>query len=73
VIRALRAAAADGTLPAECCHAWLDRGMSLDEVFLKLVVAIPPDWLTYTPWTVSDAVAAAFFDTVIADLLGSSE
>lgn len=44
VVRALRAAVADGTLPAECGHAWLDKGMTPDEVFLKLLVPIPSNW-----------------------------
>jgi hypothetical protein len=44
VVRALRTAVADGTLPPECGHAWLDKGLTPDEVFLKLLVPIPPDW-----------------------------
>jgi hypothetical protein len=44
VVRALRSAVTDGTLPVECSHAWLDRGMAPDEVFLKLLVPIPADW-----------------------------
>ena len=44
VVRALRTAVADRTLPAECGHAWLDKGLTPDEVFLKLLVPIPPDW-----------------------------
>jgi hypothetical protein len=44
VVRALRTAVAEGVLPTECSHAWLDRGMRQDEVFLKLLVPIPSDW-----------------------------
>jgi hypothetical protein len=44
VVRALRTAVTDGTLPVECSHSWLDKGLAPDEVFLKLLVPIPTDW-----------------------------
>jgi hypothetical protein len=40
VVRALRAAAADGTLPADCGHAWVDNGTYPDEVYVKLLVPL---------------------------------
>jgi NADPH-dependent 2,4-dienoyl-CoA reductase/sulfur reductase-like enzyme len=43
VVRAVRAAAADGTLPAECGHAWVDIGTYPDEVYVKLLVPLPDD------------------------------
>src|SRR5205085_7533715 len=44
VARALQAAAADGTLPAACGRTWLDTGLVEGEVYLKMPVALPPDW-----------------------------
>jgi hypothetical protein len=38
VVRALHDAAASGTLPRSCRHAWIDRGVADDEVYLKLFV-----------------------------------
>jgi hypothetical protein len=37
-LRALRAAAAEGSLPAGCQHVWLDHGVRSDEVYVKLAV-----------------------------------
>jgi hypothetical protein len=44
VVRLLRAAAADGTLPPGCDKAWLDIGAREDEVYVKLFVPLPDDW-----------------------------
>jgi hypothetical protein len=44
VVRALRAAAERGELPAECAKAWLDSGVYPDEVYVKLFVPLPTDW-----------------------------
>jgi FAD dependent oxidoreductase len=44
VVRALRGAAADGTLPPECARAWVDIGVREDEVYVKLALALPDDW-----------------------------
>jgi hypothetical protein len=44
VLRALRAAAADGTLPPGTDQAWLDSGTGEDEVYVKLFVPLPDDW-----------------------------
>lgn len=44
VVQALRAAAADGTLPPTCDKAWIDTGVWDDEAFVKLFVPLPPDW-----------------------------
>jgi hypothetical protein len=44
VLRALRAAAADGALPPGCDKAWLDSGAREDEVYVKLFVPLPDDW-----------------------------
>src|SRR5205823_1182876 len=41
VVRALQRAAEEGTLPKSCRKAWLDRGIHEDEVFVKLLVALP--------------------------------
>jgi hypothetical protein len=38
VIRALRDAAVQGELSADCRHAWIDRGLASDEVYVKLFV-----------------------------------
>jgi hypothetical protein len=64
VVRALRTAVTDGTLPAACSHAWLDKGLVPDEVFLKLLVPIPADWraregeLTATATTTGEGVVS---------------
>src|SRR5262249_51242363 len=44
VVRALRGAAEDGTLPPECTRAWVDAGVYEDEVYVKLLVPLPGDW-----------------------------
>lgn len=44
VVRAMRTAVNNGGLPPECAHAWLDKGLTPDEVFLKVLVPIPLDW-----------------------------
>lgn len=44
ILRALRAAVADGTLPASCANVWVDIGTSADEVYVKLAVPLPLDW-----------------------------
>jgi hypothetical protein len=44
VVRALRTAAEEGALPAECGKAWLDSGTQDDEAFLKLFVPLPEDF-----------------------------
>jgi hypothetical protein len=44
VVRALRGAAVAGSLPAECAHAWVDRGVREGEVYLKLFVPLPDGW-----------------------------
>jgi hypothetical protein len=41
VVRSLREAAADGTIPATCRHAWVDQGIADDEVYVKLFVPAP--------------------------------
>jgi hypothetical protein len=43
VVRALHAAAADGTLPVECGKAWVDAGVHEDEVYVKLLVPLPSE------------------------------
>jgi hypothetical protein len=44
LVRRLREAAAAGSLPAECSHAWLDVGCHDDEAFVKLFVPLRDDW-----------------------------
>jgi len=44
IVRALRAAADDGTLPRECGKAWIDAGVSDDEVYVKLFVPLADGW-----------------------------
>ena len=44
LVQTLRAAAADGTLPPTCAHAWIDTGLREDEAFVKLFVPLPADW-----------------------------
>ena len=43
-VRAIRAAAQAGTLPAECEKAWLDAGISSDEAYVKLFVPLRNGW-----------------------------
>jgi hypothetical protein len=43
-VRALRRAAEDGTLPADCGRAWIDAGVYEDEVYVKLFVPRPQEW-----------------------------
>jgi hypothetical protein len=43
VVRALRGAAADGTLSPCCGQTWVDTGTFDDEVYVKLLVPIPGD------------------------------
>lgn len=40
IVRALRGAAADGTLPPGCANAWVDTGVVEDEVYVKLLVPL---------------------------------
>jgi hypothetical protein len=44
VVRALRDAAANRSLPWECNHAWIDSGIDADEAFLKLFVPLEDGW-----------------------------
>jgi hypothetical protein len=44
VVRALRRAAEDGTLPPTCGQAWVDVGAAEDEAYVKLFVPLPDDW-----------------------------
>jgi hypothetical protein len=44
LVQGLRAAAVTGDLPPACAHAWLDRGVRDDEVYVKLFVLLPEDW-----------------------------
>jgi hypothetical protein len=71
VVRALRSAAADGSLPASCAHAWVDKGLSPDEVFLKLVVAVPEDWREREPELTREALAVG--ERVVSFLRGRPE
>ena len=43
VVRLLREAADNGTLPASCGQAWIDTGCYPDEAFVKLLAAISED------------------------------
>jgi FAD dependent oxidoreductase len=45
IVRALRTAASEGILPSECARTWVDIGVREDEVYVKLAVALPNDWL----------------------------
>jgi hypothetical protein len=49
VVRALRKAAAEGSLPAACDKAWVDSGVRDDEAYVKLFV----------PWATAEGEAAA--------------
>ena len=42
IVRGLRAAVEDGTLPPGCANAWVDAGVVEDEVYVKLLVPVPP-------------------------------
>ncbi|TPV95917.1 MAG: FAD-dependent oxidoreductase [Myxococcales bacterium FL481] len=42
VVRSLRDAAASGSLPRDCAKAWVDVGLTPDEVYVKLFVPLPP-------------------------------
>jgi hypothetical protein len=44
LVRSLRAAAAQGSLPPTCDKAWIDTGLDEDEAFVKLFVPLPHDW-----------------------------
>ena len=44
LVQALRAAAAEGTLPPTCAHAWIDTGLREDEAYVKLFVPLPAQW-----------------------------
>ena len=44
VVRALRAAADDRSLPRECGQAWIDSGIDPGEAFLKLFVPLKDGW-----------------------------
>jgi hypothetical protein len=44
VVRTLRDAAGNGSLPRECSHAWIDSGIEPDEAFLKLLVPLGDGW-----------------------------
>jgi hypothetical protein len=44
VVRALRRAAEDGTVPPDCGRAWVDAGVYEDEAYVKLLVPLPGDW-----------------------------
>ncbi len=44
IIRAMRTAAEQGMLPANCAKAWLDVGCYEDEVYLKLFVPLCENW-----------------------------
>jgi hypothetical protein len=57
VVRALRAAAADGSLPASCDKAWVDSGVHGDEAYVKLFVPDPQAW---EPEPARALVAAVF-------------
>lgn len=57
IVRALRRAAETGTLPASCAKAWLDSGCRDDEVYVKLLVALPENWRD--PQVSSATLAAA--------------
>src|SRR5205085_790092 len=42
IVRSLRSAVEDGTLPPGCANAWVDAGVIEDEVYVKLLVPVPP-------------------------------
>jgi hypothetical protein len=44
VLRSLRSAAGDGRLPPSCAHAWIDRGIAQDELYVKLFVPLSNGW-----------------------------
>jgi len=44
IVRALRAATEAGTLPRGCTNAWIDSGVSCDEVYVKLFVPLGDNW-----------------------------
>jgi hypothetical protein len=44
LLRSIRAAASTGALPQRCARAWLDSGVVVDEVYVKLFVPLPADW-----------------------------
>jgi hypothetical protein len=50
LIRGLRRAVSEGTLPAECGQAWVDSGFHPNEVYVKLAVPIPEDWRDPGVW-----------------------
>ena len=44
ILRALREAAEDGRLPAECGKAWVDTGVREREIYVKLFVPLSDGW-----------------------------
>ena len=54
-LRAIRAAAQAGTLPRECEKAWLDSGVSNNEVYVKLFVPLRDGWRQTNPRSRADA------------------
>lgn len=44
LVRTIRRAAQDGTLPRECAMAWIDTGLYEDEAYGKLAVSLGGNW-----------------------------
>ncbi len=44
ILRAIRDAVVEGSLPRQCANVWVDTGARSDEVYIKLPVPIPANW-----------------------------
>jgi len=44
LLRKIRRAAAEGEIPEQCAHAWIDKGVTGNEIYVKLSVRLDRDW-----------------------------
>ncbi len=73
IIRAMRSAAEQGELSANCAKAWLDIGSYEDEVYLKLFVPLCENWRAEGAWRSTQRQALDTRTAVVAFLKGRSE
>ncbi|NOY17541.1 MAG: FAD-dependent oxidoreductase [Gammaproteobacteria bacterium] len=44
LLRKIRRAAAEGKIPEQCAHAWIDKGVTGNEAYVKLSVRLDTNW-----------------------------
>jgi len=44
LLRKIRRAAEKGEIPEQCAHAWIDKGVTKNEIYVKLSVSLDGDW-----------------------------